>query len=598
LKIGLSLAELTAIRIDCERYALSGLPKMDYFARSEVNIGPLAHRQRQAKLAELVEAKRVEQSEKAIERSARHAAAKKELDHQLELKRAETKRIEKLDQDLDEDIKQYQEEIVQRETKEKKRLLRKYAQLMMDGSDQDIQLPDSEDELNANTADGMDKDNNLIQEPTKPLVTALPVTASPVDPTKRNIVKTIDPSIRTVKVKKILTREEIRTKVLQEEFGIDPRYTTVDEESGGTSTVASVEVMGFKEWSLPETKNYSGRFNFSGHQTETEEARDWLQETKPCEEEIRDLSLSFFVQRSLLLPIRVQCQTVNRSLMQLLTGPEHRFMQHLEALRRFLFLNDGAFGCSLASSIGRRLDCRTRIHELINVPTMSFILQSAINSVKLDEYYTSRLSFYVKDLSPEIKTAVNTLQILDCFTLRYRIGWPLNLILTEAVMDDYGQIFSFVLQLRLAAWAVEDAYVALKDRGCSPHWHTWHLARHSIYHFVHTLQSYVMSQLLTLTWSELMTDLKKRAHSLDDLYEIHLNYIQRAKSRLLLTPKSASPMKIIRNALNLTLQFRSMLLTAVERDEPTPRLQSQLATISEKFHYYANFLRLSAYSIT
>ena len=584
MKIGLSLVELTRIRSDCELYAQSSPPEMDYFTHSEINIGPLAHRTRQAKLAELVAAKKVKQSEKAVERSTRHAAAKKELDHQLELKRAETKRIEKLDQDLDEDIKQYQDEIVQRELREKKRLLRKYAQLMMDGTEE---LQDSEDDLNANTVDGMDFDNNIVipQVPTKPQVTTQP---SPVA-TKKTI-----PANGT-RVKKTMTREEIRTKVLREEFGIDPRYTKVNVEDGNTTTTAAIkplEIIGFRDWSLPDTKIYSARFNFTGHQESEEGTRDWLQETRPCEEEIRDLSLSFFVQRSLLLPVRVQCQTVNRSLMQLLTGPEHRLMQHLQALRRFLFLDDGAFGGSLAASIGRRLDRRTRIQDLINVPSMNFILQSAINAVRADEYYTSRLSFYVKDLSPENKTSVTSLQILDCFTLRYRIGWPLNLILSEAVMDDYGQIFSFVLQLRLAAWALEDVYVELKNRGGSPHWHTWHSTRQSIYHFVHTLQSYVMSQLLTLAWSELTTDLKKRARSLDDLYEIHSNYIRIAKARLLLTPNSASLMKIIRDALNLTLRFRSLLLSAVDRDKPSPQLQSQLGSLSDKFLSYAKFLRL------
>ena len=117
----------------------------------------------------------------------------------------------------------------------------------------------------------------------------------------------------------------------------------------------------------------------------------------------------------------------------------------------------------------------------------------------------------------------------------------------------------------------------------------------SIYHFVQSLQNYVMSQLLTLAWTEFLTELKKNARSLDDLYDIHSNYIHRAKSRLLLTPKSASLMKIIRDALNLALKFRGLLLAA--NYNYTPQLQSQINSISAKAREYAKFIRLSMLSI-
>jgi len=150
--------------------------------------------------------------------------------------------------------------------------------------------------------------------------------------------------------------------------------------------------------------------------------------------------------------------------------------------------------------------------QLINIPSLNFILQSALNAVQADEYYASRLSFYIKDINTVQSNSVDT---LDCFTLRYRIGWPLNLILTEEVMDDYSCIFNFVLQLRLAAWVLQDIYIDLKDR--SAEWHLIQIARHSVCHFVQALQNYVMNQLLTLCWNEFLTDLQKNARSLVNL---------------------------------------------------------------------------------
>lgn len=407
----------------------------------------------------------------------------------------------------------------------------------------------------------------------------------------------------------ILTREDIRTKVLREEFGIDPRYTAPDESvqsEEGRPVTPSAEVSEPKicNWVAPAPESYPLCFDFDKLDdtaqpvrmeiTDVSETKP-MQMTLPCAEEIRDLSLSFFVQRSLLMPVRTQCQMVNRSLMTLLIGPEHRFMQHLEALRRYLFLDDGAFGHSIVSSIGHRLGQLKHVHQLINIPSMNFILQSALHAVRADEFFASRLSFYIKDLPVGHQHATTvSMEALDSFTLRYRVGWPINIVLTEEVMDDYSQIFCFVLQLRLAAWSMEDVFVHLKSCVKSE-WRSIHVTRHAIYHFVQTLQSYVMNQLLTLSWQELLSDLKKRAKSMDDLYEVHSNYVRRAKSRLLLTPKSASLMKIIRDALGLALKFRNLLISADYVH--TAQLQSQIKSLASKFRDYAKFLRLGKLQI-
>ena len=607
LRIGLSLIELNDIKEECKTYAIKSPAVVD-FVQPIKDLGQQARKAREAKFAELVAQKRAKDLDRAEQRTARHTVAKAELDEQLELKRLEEKKKEDQDKLLEEDIRQYQDTIDRREADEKRRLILKYTRLLDDQENVVDNYP--EDELNANEPREMDFENNVIS--TRPdNVTAerstLPETSDFIVPTTAAITtlgpptqalsSTKEKQVKTrTKKSKTLTRDEIKTKVLFEEFGVDPRYTKEDIPTVSTEIVTATVPYVPKDWNHSAAVSYPFQFDFEAQPEPAlkfvQEKRNWLEEVKPCEEEIRDLSLSFFVQRSLLLPIRTQCQIVNRSLMTLLTGPEHRFMQHLEILRQFLFLDNGAFSHSLVTNIGRRLSHLTHIHQLINIPSMNFILQSALNAVHADEYYASRLSFYIKEAAGNVSNS--QLEALECFTLRYRVGWPLNLVLTEEVMDDYSQIFSFVLQLRLAAWALEDVYIHLM-KDLPRRWHAVHIARHSIYHFVQSLQNYVMSQLLTLAWTEFLTELKKNARSLDDLYDIHSNYIHRAKSRLLLTPKSASLMKIIRDALNLALKFRGLLLAA--NYNYTPQLQSQINSISAKAREYAKFIRLSMLSI-
>lgn len=578
---------------------------MIQFVEPVKDLSQQARKAREAKLTELVALKEAKEIDRAVKRSERHALAKAELDEQLEMKKTEEERKKKQDQLLDEDIQRYRDTVDQRDAMEKRRLIMKYARLL----DDQESLKDSplEDELNANNPEIMDEDNNMIsvvsstrvqsETPTLSNISASAVPSSVPSPiVKKNssYSKQIPNQTHTIsrdsiKKSKILTREEIKTKVLWEEFGVDPRYTKEDAVTDTTEPMPFVTPYVSKDWDRPNAVAYPIEFTFDIEtvpQLKTVK-RNWLQQVEPSEEEIRDLSLSFFVQRSLLLPIRTQCQIVNRSLMALLIGPEHRFMQHLEALRQYLFLDNGPFSHSLVNSIGRRLGHLTHITQLINIPSMNFILQSALNAVHADEYHASRLSFYIKEATGAVSNS--QLEALECFTLRYRVGWPLNLILTEEVMDDYSQIFSFVLQLRLAAWALEDVYIHLKNFPCR--WHAVHIARYSLYHFVQSMQNYVMSQLLTLAWTEFLAELKKNAHSLDDLYDIHSNYVHRAKSRLLLTPKSASLMKIIRDALNLALRFRGLLLAA--NFNYSAHLQTQINAISVKAREYAKFIRLS-----
>ena len=609
---------MTDIREECARYALRS-PKPIDFVQPTRDVSRLARDTREAKRLELLALKEAKQLERAAERSARHAMAKAELDEQLEMKRIEQEKKDDLDQALDADIQRYRDTIDQREAAEKRRLIMKYAQLLDDQSN--LADDPTEDELNANEVNRlqeMDQENNTISAistvvfPTEILPSTSPDVAS--DPFGQPQSPKTEPSSKPAatrsrstatdrniqsKKRKILTREEIKTKVLCEEFGIDPRYTKEEEKEQPEAPATNVVPYVPKDWTRLDPVSYPNQFSFDNtSQPELQilsKSRNWLQEAKPSAEEIRDLSLSFFVQRSLLLPVRTQFQIVNRSLMKLLVGPEHRLMQHLEVLRQYLFLDNGAFSHSLVKSIGQRLSHLTHIHQLINIPSMNFVLQSALNSIQADDYFASRLSFYVKETPGRPGSVSNSqLEALQCFTLRYRVGWPLNLILTEEVMDDYSQIFSFVLQLRLAAWALEDVYIDLmRDFPCQ--WHAVHIARHSIYHFVQSLQNYVMSQLLTLAWTEFLTELKKNARSLDDLYDIHSNYVYRAKSRLLLTPRNASLMKIIRDALGLALKFRGLLVSA--NYQCSAHLLTQINAVSVKAREYAKFLRLSNLSL-
>ena len=46
-----------------------------------------------------------------------------------------------------------------------------------------------------------------------------------------------------------------------------------------------------------------------------------------------------------------------------------------------------------------------------------------------------------------------------------QVKWPINVILTEASQACYGQVFSFMLQLKRVAWTLTDCWYRLKRDG-------------------------------------------------------------------------------------------------------------------------------------
>lgn len=50
----------------------------------------------------------------------------------------------------------------------------------------------------------------------------------------------------------------------------------------------------------------------------------------------------------------------------------------------------------------------------------------------------------------------------DCLGLGYRVDWPLSIILSPGALKMYSDIFSFLIQVKLAAFSLSDIWRSLK----------------------------------------------------------------------------------------------------------------------------------------
>ncbi|XP_037369252.1 gamma-tubulin complex component 6 isoform X2 [Talpa occidentalis] len=188
-----------------------------------------------------------------------------------------------------------------------------------------------------------------------------------------------------------------------------------------------------------------------GHQGDPEETAAQLSELLP---------LPVLMKHSLMTPLAAHVSLVNKA------AVDHFFVDlrleaHLEALRHFLLMEDGEFAQSLSDLLFEKLGAGQTPGELLTPLALNGLLSKALQySLHGHGPLAARLSFALKFL-PEAFTP-NAPDVLSCLELRYKVDWPLNIVITEGCLSRYSGICSFLLQLKLMMWTLKDICFHLK----------------------------------------------------------------------------------------------------------------------------------------
>ncbi|XP_077870615.1 LOW QUALITY PROTEIN: gamma-tubulin complex component 6-like [Saccoglossus kowalevskii] len=285
--------------------------------------------------------------------------------------------------------------------------------------------------------------------------------------------------------------------------------------------------------------------------------------------------LPVILKRSITSTLTAQINLVNRSILDYFMV-DLNIDRHFESLRHFLFLEDGEFGHRLCHQLFERLAQGATPVELLSPMSLNSILAKALQAAVYGETkFAENLSFALKYYPLAFKR--NSIDALDCLELRYKVAWPLNIVITESSMMKYNKILSFMLQLKRASWVLRDVYFHLKrsalmnHAGNSTQFRHLQLFRHEMQHFVHVMQGYMSNQVVHVSWLEFQQQLKEKVHNLDDLHHCHAEYLNKAVFRSLLNDKASAVMKIITNILCLILKFRTQLVSVNWHYDPLAR---------------------------
>ncbi|XP_032077063.1 gamma-tubulin complex component 6 isoform X2 [Thamnophis elegans] len=276
------------------------------------------------------------------------------------------------------------------------------------------------------------------------------------------------------------------------------------------------------------------------------------------------LSLPVLMKRSITTPLVSHVSLVNKAIVDYYFV-ELNVEKHFEALRHFLLMEDGEFAQSLSDLLFEKLGSGQTPGELLNPLVLNSILNKALQySLHGDSHLASNLSFALKYLPDMFKP--NAPDALACLDLRYKVDWPLNIVITENCMNKYNKIFSFLLQLKHMVWTLKDVWFHLKRTALVKHasnsvqFRQLQLYKHEMQHFVKVIQGYIANQILHVTWCEFGNKLSS-VGNLEEIYRTHAEYLNKAIFRGLLTEKAAPVMNIIHSIFSLILKFRSQLIS-------------------------------------
>ncbi|XP_007502809.1 gamma-tubulin complex component 6 [Monodelphis domestica] len=310
------------------------------------------------------------------------------------------------------------------------------------------------------------------------------------------------------------------------------------------------------------------------------------------------LTLPVLMKHSITAPLVSHVSLVNKAVVDYYFVELH-LEKHFEALRHFLLMEDGEFAQSLSDLLFEKLGSGQTPGELLNPLVLNSFLTKALQySLHGDTKLAANLSFALKYL-PDAFTS-NAPDALSCLELRYKVDWPLNIVITESCLNKYNKIFSFLLQLKHMMWTLKDICFHLKRTALVNHasgsvqFRQLQLFKHEMQHFVKVIQGYIANQILHVTWRE-FGDKLSAVSNLEEIHRTHAEYLNKAIFRGLLTEKAAPVMNIIHSVFSLILKFRVQLISQAWAYDGSRQVavHPNFALMQQSystFKYYSHFL--------
>ncbi|PKA66066.1 Gamma-tubulin complex component 4 like [Apostasia shenzhenica] len=273
--------------------------------------------------------------------------------------------------------------------------------------------------------------------------------------------------------------------------------------------------------------------------------------------------------------------------------------EHLLALRRYYFMEISDWADLFIMLLRRKTTyfckkCSSIEHEPKPAKIQGILELALQRSSCENDPYRERLFIHIKEQGIFQHALANGIHAFDSIVLGYRVEWPVNIVVTEDALKIYADIFSYLVQIRLAVFSLNDVWHYLKallhlwkcdQRKNSHEMEDFNLLmriRQQINHFTSTLQQYVQSQLSDVSWCRFQNSLKHVVKDILDLESLHMLYLADAANICFLSDDTKAVAVVMKNILQCALDFR---LCFVSIGLNTPLTEKNLSYL----HSHINF---------
>ncbi|XP_076946952.1 gamma-tubulin complex component 3-like [Bidens hawaiensis] len=244
----------------------------------------------------------------------------------------------------------------------------------------------------------------------------------------------------------------------------------------------------------------------------------------------------------------------------------YKFKDHCLAIKRYILLGQGDFVQYLMEIVGPVLSEPAKTISKIH---LSGLLEKAILS--------SGAQYDDRDVLDRLKVKMMPHRGndtgWDVFRLDYAVQVPLNTVFTESTMSSYLKIFSFLWKIRRVEYSILGAWKTMKPNVIGSHVFTkfpkavgsqiiltsrkCHVIWDEMNNFVMNLQSYIMFEVLEVTWSTFCDEMEA-VKDLDDLIAAHEKYLVTIIEKSLLGENSENLYKNLLKLFDVISHFTSI----------------------------------------
>ncbi|RAL45951.1 hypothetical protein DM860_006105 [Cuscuta australis] len=290
---------------------------------------------------------------------------------------------------------------------------------------------------------------------------------------------------------------------------------------------------------------------------------------------VNEIPLDYIIKKCLLEEILLQYKYLSKLTIKLF---EKGFdlQEHLLALKRYHFMEVADWVDLFITSLLRHkcyvFEAEKRTLEIQGLLELSIQRSSCEADPNRDRVYV-----YMKDAitNPDLATgSFHGIHSFDFLGLGYRVEWPISIILTPDTLKIYSDIFTFLVQLKLALVSLSDVWSLLKNHtqlskvNCHfeaqdmklDHISILTKTRYKLNHFVSAVLQYVQSQFSHVSWCKFMHSLKHKVRDMMDFELVHMAYLHDSQHICFLTEETQPIGHIIQHILQSAVEFRSSMV--------------------------------------